>query len=94
MSTCNPVSLLQCLCLAVIRLAVQHTSAPLMVVKAPGAEIASTLTMLFWAQRVRTGTRPERDVTPLAPLHGPSERACSHAEARGAWSTSSGVSRP
>jgi hypothetical protein len=75
-------------------LEVQHLSALLRVVHAPGAESARALAMLFWAQRVRTGTGPERDVTPWATLHGPAERAGSPAEAYGVWRTSSGVSRP
>ena len=82
------------ICLAVMRLAVHHISVPLMIVQAAGAESASTWTMRFSAQRVRTGTRAARDVQPLAPLYGPSESARSQGEAHGAWHTSSGVSHP
>jgi hypothetical protein len=76
------------ICVPIIPLDVQHISARLMVVKAPSAEIARALAMLLWTKRVRTGTGPERDVTPLAPCHGPSKRAWSHAEAPRAWRAS------
>jgi len=72
------------LCVPLIPLDVQHLSARLMVVKAPGTEIARALAMLFGAQRVRTGIGPERDITPVTPRRGPFEEAWSHAETHGA----------
>src|SRR5690349_17745397 len=51
---------------SVIRRALHHLVARLIAEEAPGAEIAGALAMLFWAQGVRTGIRPKRDITPLA----------------------------
>ena len=73
---------------------VDNIHALLMVLAAPGAEIASALAVLFSALWVRTGSGAEGDVTPLATLHGPSEGVWPHVVAHGAWGKCKVVSRP